>query len=163
MQLTNRAYFLGIAAFAATLSIASILLTVWLQLQPCHLCIFQRLLFMLIAGVAAVAALSPRLIQRSAGAVISLGAAIGAWTAGYQSWLQAQPPGSVSCVGSELGPIEQLVEWLGQRMPSLFLATGFCEDEALVILGLSLVHWALLSFLAVLALALWLTFRGRPR
>ena len=91
-----------------------------------------------------------------AGILVALAAAGGAATAAYQSWLQAQPPGSISCVGGQPGGIERLVEWLGQQVPALFLATGFCEEEELVILGLSLAHWALVCFVAVLALALWL-------
>jgi disulfide bond formation protein DsbB len=159
----NRLLWLTAAAVSAVLAIASVLLTVWLQLQPCHLCIFQRLLFMMIAVFALVAAFTPALLRRVAGVSVGLLAAAGAWTAAYQSWLQQQPPGSVSCIGGELGPIEQLVEWLGQRLPALFLATGFCEDEALVILGLSLVNWSLICFLAVLGLALWLTANAARR
>jgi disulfide bond formation protein DsbB len=66
----------------------------------------------------------------------------------------------VSCVGAEMGPIERLVEWLGMQWPTLFMATGFCEDEALVILGLSLAQWALICFLATLLLSLWLLMRA---
>jgi len=159
MPLNNRPLWLATAAAAATLAIASVLLTVWLDLQPCHLCIFQRLLFMIIAVLAMIAALTPPLVSRIAAIAVAVGAAAGAWTAAYQTWLQAQPPGSVSCIGGELGPVERLVEWLGQLSPSLFLATGFCEDESLVILGLSIVHWALISFVATFAMALWLVRR----
>jgi disulfide bond formation protein DsbB len=159
MPFNTRVLWLATAAAAAALAIVSVLLTVWLNLQPCHLCIFQRLLFMIIAVLAAIAALTPLSVRRVAGIAVAVVAAAGTWTAAYQSWLQAQPPGSVSCIGGELGPVERLVEWLGQQSPSLFLATGFCEDEALVILGLSIVNWALLSFVATFAIALWLVRR----
>ena len=162
MNISNRALWFTVAAAAAGLAMSSVVLTAWLELQPCHLCIFQRLLFMLIAVFALLAALTPAVINRVLGGLVALTAAAGMVTAAYQTWLQLQPAGSVSCVGSELGPIEQLVEWLGQSVPSLFLATGFCGDEALVILGLSLVHWALISFVVMLGLALWLTL-ARPR
>jgi disulfide bond formation protein DsbB len=98
-----------------------------------------------------------------AGILVALAAAGGVPTAAYQSWLQAQPPGSVSCVGCQPGHIERLVEWLGQEVPALFLATGFCEEEELAVLGLSLANWALVCFAATLALALWLLLRLRPR
>lgn len=158
MLLSHRSLWLAIAGVSAGLALASILLTSWLSLQPCHLCIFQRLLFMLIAPFALIAAFGSNLARRLTGSLVELLAAAGALTAGYQAWLQHQPPGSVSCIGAEMGPIERVVEWLGQQMPGLFLATGFCEDEALIILGLSLVSWALIAFLAVLGLATWLTF-----
>jgi len=60
-----------------------------------------------------------------------------------------------------MGPIEQVVEWLGRLQPTLFMATGFCEDVALVILGLSLAQWSLLAFLLGLGLSLWLLSRSR--
>ncbi|MFN3595234.1 MAG: disulfide bond formation protein B [Thiobacillaceae bacterium] len=81
--------------------------------------------------------------------------ALGGGVAAYQSWLQMQSPGSISCVGGEPGLIERLVEWLGQRVPELFLATGFCEEKELVILGLSLANWALIAFACFFILALW--------
>lgn len=86
--------------------------------------------------------------------------ALGMGVATYQSWLQAQPPGSISCVGGEQGLVERLVDWLGQRMPELFLATGFCEESELSILGLSLANWAMVSFAAFLILALWALFNN---
>lgn len=157
---STRNLWMLIAAASAGLALASILLTEWLALQPCHLCIFQRLLYMLMAPLALIAALTGGLSQRISGGLVVIAAGSGAATAAYQTWLQTQPAGSVSCVGPEMGPIERLVEWLGMQLPSLFMATGFCEDEGLVIVGLSLAQWALLCFLFALGLSLWLLFRA---
>jgi len=154
--ITHRRFWLLIAGGSAALALASILLTEWLALAPCHLCIFQRLLYMLIAPLALIAALTTGLARHISGALTAFTAAGGAATAGYQTWLQHQPEGSVSCLGPDMGPIEQFVEWLGMRQPTLFMATGFCEDEALVILGLSLAEWALLCFVLICLSALWL-------
>ncbi len=153
---SRRILWLMLATGSAALVVASLVLTAWLDLHPCHLCIFQRLLFMLIALLALGAGLSRGGLRLVAGILVALAAAGGTATAAYQSWLQAQPPGSVSCIGGQPSLIERLVEWLGQQVPALFLATGFCEEEELVILGLSLANWALVSFVAILALALWL-------
>ncbi|MCF7991230.1 MAG: disulfide bond formation protein B [Thiohalocapsa sp.] len=154
--ITHRRLWLLIAGASAALALASILLTEWLALQPCHLCIFQRLLYMLIAPLALAVALTTGLARRIGGALTALAAAAGAATAGYQTWLQRQPEGSVSCIGPDMGPIERFVEWLGMQQPTLFMATGFCEDEALIILGLSLAEWALFCFVVICILALWL-------
>jgi disulfide bond formation protein DsbB len=153
---SSRVLWLMLAAGSAALVVSSLVLTVWLNLHPCHLCIFQRLLFMWIALLALGAGLSTGVVRRVAGILVALAAAGGAAVATYQSWLQAQPPGSISCVEGQPGGIERLVEWLGAQVPALFLATGFCEEEELVILGLSLANWALVCFVAMLALALWL-------
>jgi protein dithiol:quinone oxidoreductase len=160
--ITHRRLWLLIAVGSAALALASILLTEWLALAPCHLCIFQRLLYMLIAPLALLAAFSAGRVRGISGALIALAAAGGAATAGFQTWLQAQPEGSVSCLGPDMGPIERFVEWLGMQQPTLFMATGFCEDKALVIFGVALAGWALLCFVAILALALWLLLRLPP-
>ncbi|MGE5152719.1 MAG: disulfide bond formation protein B [Bdellovibrio bacteriovorus] len=158
---TTRTLWLLSGAGSLALAAASVALTLWLELQPCHLCIFQRLLFMVIGVIALGAALSAGWVRRGLGVLVALSAVAGGVTASYQTWLQGQPPGSVSCTGGDMGPIEVVVEWLGQQVPSLFLATGFCEDEGLRVLGLSLAQWSLLCFSGLLAMTLWLIQRER--
>ncbi len=147
-----RQSWLLLSFVSAGLVMASILLTVWLKLNPCHLCIFQRLLFMLLAVACGVAAWRPQ--GQLLGLPVAIMALIGTDVAAYQSWLQVQTTGSISCVGGEPGLIERLVEWLGERLPELFLATGYCEDVELVIFGLSLANWALVTFVGFLALSI---------
>jgi protein dithiol:quinone oxidoreductase len=157
-----RLIWIGLALACTIAVLASLTMTTWFSLDPCHLCIFQRLLFMILVLLAvAAAAPSGRSAARPVfGVLFAAVAAIGAGTAAYQSWLQAQTASSVSCVGGEPGPIELLVEWLGQQAPSLFLATGFCDDPAVVILGLSLANWALVAFGGCVAAAVWATRRA---
>jgi disulfide bond formation protein DsbB len=161
--LTPRQLWLSLAALSAGLAGASLVLTLWLDLQPCHLCIFQRLLYLLLAGIGLAAGLLPRRAARWVGFLALPLAAAGLAVAAYQSWLQAQPPGSISCVGGEPGLIEGLVESLGQLQPELFLATGFCEQVDLTILKLSLANWSVLGFAACLALGYlaWRPIRER--
>ncbi len=168
-KLTPRAAWTLLAGISASAVLASLILTPWLNLSPCYLCIFQRLLFMVLVPLAAIAALAaqgggPHPWVRLPGLAFLGIAAAGSGVAAYQSWLQWQPADSVSCVGGQLSPIEQLVEWLGQQMPSLFMASGFCEDRELVILDLSLANWAFLVFTLTAGLAVWTLWRSwRPR
>lgn len=141
----------GVTALAAGASLA---LTAWLDLHPCHLCIFQRLLFMLLTSLAGVAALTrARFVALGAGGLFVSTTLGGMAVAAYQSWLQVQPAGTVTCASGPPGPVERFVEWLGQLQPELFLATGFCEDKELTLLGLSLANLAFLAYLACAALA----------
>ena len=163
---TPRAIWILLAVVSAFIALTSLILTPWLGLEPCHLCIFQRLLFMLLALLAGLAAWAaqagvPRLIANLPAAAFLLLAALGSGVAAWQSWLQWQPPtDSLSCVGAQPGLIERLVEWLGQMLPSLFLASGFCEDKQLTIFGLSLANLAWIAFTLSLATAIWLLWRG---
>lgn len=159
MKLLNvRFIWLALSLAAIFLVAGSLVLTAWLNLHPCHLCIFQRLLFMLLALLAGWAFFVNGWLQRSVGLVIALLSLTGVAVAAYQSYLQVQPPGSISCMAGEPSLIERIVEWLGQLSPELFLATGFCENAELSILGLSLAHWSLLSFSTFLLAAVWAVF-----
>jgi disulfide bond formation protein DsbB len=157
---TPRHVWILLALLCAGAVLASFGLTAWLGLSPCYLCIFQRTLFMLLTLLAALA-IQGRALAWVSGSLFVVGCAIGMGAATYQTWLQVQPPGSISCVGGQPGTIERLVEWLGQQAPALFLATGFCEDKELVILSLSLANWALLTFALGLAAALWALWHAR--
>lgn len=144
----------ALAGATATLAGASLALTAWLDLHPCHLCIFQRLLFMLLALLAGVAAWGrSRAVMLGAGGLFAVTALGGMAVAAYQSWLQWQRIGSITCASGPPGLIERLVEWLGRLQPELFLATGACENKELTILGLSLANLAFLAFLACAAVA----------
>jgi Ca2+-transporting ATPase len=147
----------GIVAFAgAAAVVASLALTPWLNLQPCQLCIFQRLLFMVIAVLALIAAVPANVRGRWLPAVLTLGvAALGLAVTSYQSWLQFQPGNTLSCSAGQLSRIEDLVEWLGQQVPTLFLAGGFCDETQWVVLGLSLANWAMVAFAAGLTVGGW--------
>ena len=152
-----------LAVVSGLVALTSLGLTAWLDLSPCHLCIFQRLLFMVMT-LLALAAMPRNPFGLVAAGLFAATAMAGIATATWQSWLQAQPLDTISCIGPDMGPIERLVEWLGLKSPTLFMASGFCEDTELVILGLSLANWALLTFAAMLAASLWLfVLRVRQR
>lgn len=154
----------GIAAVALLLAIASIVLTHLLRLAPCHLCILQRFLFLLLAVLASAAALScvryPLLYRFSAGSTL-LTALFGMGVAGYQSFLQWRPE-SFACSGAERSPLEQFVEWLASLSETLFLPTGFCSDPGLVLFGLSLANWAFLAYAGIAAAGIWALRRAQP-
>ncbi|QIK38019.1 disulfide bond formation protein B [Caldichromatium japonicum] len=157
MSLNPRLLWFILADTSASIAILSLVLALLLDLEPCHLCIFQRLVYLLLALLAALTALLWRPGRRWhwPPALSFLGLAVlGAGVAAYQSWLQWQPAASLSCSG-QLGPIERLIEWLGEQFPLLFLATGACEDRQWAFLGLSLANWSFAVFVALIALGLW--------
>jgi len=162
-RLTPRVLWLVLGVGCLALVGGSLILTAWMDLRPCGLCIFQRLLFIVLGLLAlAAAGLGPRRGVLVPGLLALACAAAGVGIAVYQLWVQVQPAESVSCVGGDLTFIDLLVDWLGQRLPTLFLATGFCEDTGPLILGLSLAGWALVGFSGCLVVGVWaLASRGR--
>ncbi|WP_412851683.1 disulfide bond formation protein B [Ectothiorhodospira shaposhnikovii] len=158
-----RPIWLLIALFSATSAALSIGLTEWFSLHPCHLCIFQRLLFMVLAVLAlAGVVFGASLAGVIPGLLVLVVASMGMGVAGYQSWLERQPPDlGFSCVGPEMGLIERLVEGLGQQVPTLFLATGLCDEMGPQWLGISFANAALAGYLLVFCLAAWALWRSR--
>lgn len=156
MTITRKTVWLAIGINALGLVVGSMVLTVWLDLHPCYLCIFQRLLFMLIGVFALLAATG--FVGKLWGGIVLLLSAGGTAVSTYQTWLQFQPPDEASCTGVQPNLIEQLVYYLSDHIPSLFEVTGLCGDKELVILGLSLANWALIAFLSALIASAWALF-----
>lgn len=161
MRLSIRATFGLIACGAFGAAAGGWALGEWLRLNACHLCIFQRLLCLLLTLFALAGVLLPSM-RRLWGAFAALTAAGGLATALYQSWLQYAPDPSNECGFGEPTLLERLVDWFGMQWPSLFMVTGFCSSKEWVFLGLSMANWAVFLFAALLVLALRLVF-GRPR
>ena len=142
-----RALLAASAGAALLLIVTAIGLTEILRLNPCHLCILQRLLDIGLLLFFALAAWRYRHADRRLWLLLAVLVALtGMAVAGFQSWEQWYPEASPGCTGVEPNAIERLVEWLGARWPRLFLATGFCDSVELLILGLSLANWSFVSF-----------------
>lgn len=124
------------------------------RLAPCPLCIFQRLLYIVVGVIALLAWAWPRGQKVWAGLIAAL-ATLGAGVAAYQTWMQAYPELAPECSFTDPNLIERLVDWLGMQWPSMFMATGFCTSRDWLFLGLSMANWSLLVFLGLLGVAIW--------
>lgn len=154
-----RAWFATLALGCAGVTAFGMTLQNMLNLAPCPFCIFQRLTYMVIGIVALFGFVFP-LWRRIWSVLVGLLAAVGGGVAGYQTWMQAFPDLATECSYTEQNVIEQLVDWLGMRWPSMFLATGFCTSKEWVFLGLSMANWSLLLFSGIIVFVI-LIFRRR--
>lgn len=157
-QVPVRAWFATLSLGCFGLVGFGLELQAMLNLAPCPLCIFQRLLYLLVGILAFGGFLLPfgRLVW---GALIAAIAALGLGVAGYQTWMQAFPELANECSYSNPNLIERLVDWLGMQYPPLFLATGFCTSKEWVFLGLSMANWSVLVFAGILGYAVLLIKR----
>lgn len=153
-----RAWFAALALGVFGLVAAGMELQHLLRLAPCPLCIFQRLIYLVIGLVALAGVLLPggRLLWSVLIAALASG---GVAVAGYQTWMQAFPHLATECSYSDPNAIERLVDWLGMEWPSLFLATGFCTSRDWEFLGLSMANWSLLVFAGIVGYAALLFMR----
>ncbi len=154
-----RAAFALIALAAAGLVGAGLVIGELMRLNPCPLCIFQRVLYLLIAFWALCGVIIPG-PRRTWGLLIVATSLGGMATAIYQTWMQLYPDLAVQCGYGEMNLIEKLVDWLGMQWPFMFMATGFCTSKE-SILGLTMANWSIPCFFAFLFAGLWVGYDRR--
>lgn len=155
-RLTNLGLFLMTAV--------AMLVALWLQydqhLEPCPLCIFQRVA-MIATGVVAFAAFvhGPGRTGRRVYAVLTLLAITGGIVvAGRHVWLQHLPPDQVPACGPGLQ------YWLDtfplrEVMMKVFRGTGECAVVDWTFLGLALPAWTLAAFIGLGGITVWQLLR----
>jgi disulfide bond formation protein DsbB len=156
------AYFLGFLVCAALMAFA-LYLQYAMDLEPCPLCVFQRIALIATGVVFLVAALhNPRRGGASFYAVLTLIAAgIGAGLAAWQVWIQGQPKGSVPACGMGL-------DYMLDTMPLFDVITrvlrgsGECAEQGWVFLGMAIPSWTFVFFVAMIAAAFALIRRDGP-
>lgn len=157
-----RTRYLLIAVACFGLLAAGLTIGVWLNLQACPFCIFQRVLYLVIGFAAlagAVGAASPvaRRLSSGGGVAAALGGLV---TASYQTYMQLFPASVIECGFSEPNLIERFVDVLGTYWEFMFLATGLCASVDWTFLGLSMANWSIPAFTAFGLMLVW-AVRGR--
>ncbi len=158
LEVPRRAWFATLALAAFGLVAVGLELQTLLRLAPCPLCIFQRLLYLVI-GVLALLGVGLPAGGLVWGGLIALTGLGGLGVAAYQSWMQAFPHLATECGYAEPSAVERLVDFLGMEWPGMFLATGFCTSRDWEFLGLSMANWSAFVFAGFAAFALWLAAR----
>ena len=130
------------------------------HIEPCPMCILQRLCYMAIVIITLLGTLhGPR---RGGvyvyGVLTTITAVIGAGIAGRQTWLQHLPEDQVPACGPGL---EYMLEQfpLAQVIKQAFIGTGECAAVDWTLLSLSIAEWSLICFsgmvVAYIALMWW--------
>jgi len=129
-------------------------------LDPCPLCIIQRVAFLWIGAAALLALLlkPARLGQRLYSWLIALGAGFGAAVAGRHVWLQQLPADQVPECGPGLNYMLDNFP-LSEVLSTVLRGSGSCAETDWTFIGLSMPAWALAWFLGLGIITLWFTYR----
>ena len=121
-----------------------------LGLQPCPLCIFQRIATIVTGILFLIAAIhNPRGTgARVYGALITLAALGGMLISARHVWIQAQPPGTVAACGADLNYLMEIMP-VTDVISKVLTGSGECGTVDWRLLGLSMPCWVAIS-LAVL-------------
>ncbi|MDN5872629.1 MAG: disulfide bond formation protein B [Nitrococcus sp.] len=164
IELADRRRSLNLAGFAACLTLLGMAYYLQFQqgLDPCPLCVFQRVGFFALGGAFLGAGLqAPRRNGARVYAVMLLAiAAAGGALAGRHIWIQSLPPGQVPACGPGLDyMLETFPLWDTARM--VLQGSGECAQVDRL-LGVSIPVWSLAGFIA-LGIAGVLVNWGRQR
>ena len=129
------------------------------DLEPCPLCILQRVAFFSLGVVFLVAAIhNPgRTGSRVYGLLITLAGLGGIITAVRHLWLQNLPPGNVPDCGPGLEYMLEVFP-LTETLRMVFTGAGECAEVSWSLLGISVPGWALICFLLLTGVGLLRNF-----
>lgn len=152
---------LGFFACAALIGFAIFSQLQW-GLEPCPLCIFQRIAFAALGLVFLLAGLhAPRgAAGRAAYGVLGfIAAAVGIGIAGRHTWLQYHPPEIPGCGP----PLEFMRETLSTTslIRKVLTGSGDCGNIDWTFLGLSMPAWSLVWFVLLAGWFMFAAFRAR--
>jgi disulfide bond formation protein DsbB len=153
------AYALGFLVCAGLIGWA-----LWLQygegLDPCPLCMFQRVCVIAVGVLFLIAAVhNPERPGAALYALLTLlVAGAGAGFAGRQIWLQALPKDQVPACGMGLSYMMESMPWL-DVFTRVLKGSGECAEKAWVFLGLSIAGWTFVFFVGMIVAAIALIRR----
>ena len=150
---------IGFVACAGLIG-AALYLQYVVGIEPCPLCVMQRLAVIATGIAFLIAAIHHpgRVGGRVYGGIIAVISLIGLTIAGRHVWLQYMPAEKRPACGPGL---EYLFSAFGpfEAVGRIFRGSGECGAVDWTLLGLSIPHWTLLAFIVFVAWAVVLAFR----
>lgn len=132
------------------------------KLEPCALCIFQRIIFAVLGLLFLFGSLFKfqQPTRRYYHLFTALIALAGAYLAGKQVWLAHLPPDQVPTCGASLKSLFKILP-AHKAIITALQGSGSCAKVTWRFLGFSIPSWSLLFFVLLTALAVWQAFRNK--
>jgi disulfide bond formation protein DsbB len=155
-------YVLGFMMCVAMMGTALFFFQRFLGLEPCPLCILQRVVVIALGTVLLVAAIHGPIGwgNRVYGALITLIAGSGAAVAARHVWLQSLPADQVPECGPGMDYILEVFP-LSEALQLVLRGSGECAKVEWQFLGLSIPGWTLLAFSGFILFGLVLLLHRR--
>jgi disulfide bond formation protein DsbB len=162
--LRPRAWFFLVTISCASLLGYALYEQYVLFLDPCPLCILQRIAFIWIGLSALVAAVhnpgrTGRFIYAT---LLVLGCTAGAAVAGRHVWLQNLPPDQVPECGMGLNYMLETMPF-GEVFSQVFYGSGECAQIDWTFFGLSMPWWTLFWYIGFTVITLWVVTNWRGK
>ena len=155
----QRWLFTGAFVLCAALMATALYMQHVMGLEPCPLCVFQRV-FVIGLGIVALAGAihdPGRIGRRVYGSLVALLAVLGVVVAGRHVWLQNLPADQVPDCGPGLSYMLDAFP-LFEALQLVFEGSGECAEVQWTFLGLTIPGWTLVVFVGITLFGLYLIF-----
>ena len=163
MTIPNSRIIFGLLFFGCSFLMAvALFMEHQMNLEPCPLCILQRIMVITAGIIALIAAIHhPRELGIKAyGGLVVVSAAIGGAISSRQLWLQSLPADEVPACGASLDYMLEVFP-LADVLSMVLSGDGTCAEIAWTLLGLSIPGWTLVGFAGFIAIGVFQIIRPR--
>ena len=164
---SNRSIFTIIAVTGGILIAVAFFMQYQIGLQPCNLCIFQRVFVIAAAVTAGLAALHITIfdcinswISKVYALLVIVFSGMGALTAGRQLWLQNLLTDKLPTCGPDLEYMLNVYPFI-EMITEVLQGSGDCAKVQWTFMNLSIPSWMMLCFVAAIILALIILLRRK--
>lgn len=156
MIISNRLFFVLLGSLCFILLSYGYYLQFVEYLEPCPMCIFQRLCYVAAGSVAIAGAIhAPQRLGTAFYIVaIALSSVVGAAIAGRQTWLQHLPSELIPECGPDLEFMLEMYPLL-ETIERALSGTGDCAEVSWTFLNLSIAEWSLACFTVMFTVSVW--------
>lgn len=154
--------FHGLVAFVAFALLAvAFYMEYQMMLEPCPLCMMQRIMFFLVGVFSLISACGKQLSwQRKLAWPIVLFSLLGAALAVRHLYLQNLPADQLPACLPGLSYMVEVFPWQ-EVLQAMVLGTGDCGDVVWTFLGLSIPAWTLIAFAGMALVNMWIAVRAK--
>jgi disulfide bond formation protein DsbB len=154
--------FHGLVAFAAfALLGVAFYMEYQMGLEPCPLCMFQRIAFFAIGVVSLISALRDSISwQKKLAWPIVVLSLLGAGLAIRHLYLQNLPAEELPACLPGLSYMFEVFPWQ-EILEAMVMGTGECGDVVWTFLGLSIPGWTLVAFVGMALVNLWIALKAK--
>jgi disulfide bond formation protein DsbB len=161
VKISNQNMFLGVFIASASLLAAAYYFEYVLFLDPCPLCIMQRIAVLMVGlvGLSGFIFASSAVSQKVHSVLMFLSGVFGIAVAGRHVWIQNLPADQIPTCGPSLEYMVDTLPW-AEVLTVMLRGNGNCADAQWAFMGLSMPLWVLLWFVGFVILAAGLFYRA---
>ncbi len=160
-RISNQYLFLMVFLACASLLGTAYYFEYALYMDPCPLCIMQRIAVLMVGLVGLSGFIFAKGVkgQKVHGVLMALSAIFGICVAGRHVWIQSLPADQIPTCGPSLEYMVDTLPW-AEVLTVMLRGNGNCADAQWSLLGMSMPMWVLVWFVGFVILAGYMWFQA---